>query len=150
MSLKDKIQADLTALLKDSEAESRETRITTLRGLLNIINAVLKENPEADEADLTKAIAKSAKQRQDSIKAYEEGNRAELAEAEKFELGIIQNYLPEQMAEEDVRKVVQAKIEVTGGKGECDMGKIMGLVMAEIAGQTDGGTVSRIVKEELE
>jgi len=152
MGLRDKLQDDLTVTLKNGElsSDAKERKLTTLRGLLNVVNAVLKENPEAGEADLVKAVAKAAKQRQDSIKAYEEGGREELAATEKAELEIIGEYLPEQMSEEAVRAVVQAKIEAAGGKGECDMGKIIGLVMAEIAGQTDGGTVSRIVKEELE
>jgi uncharacterized protein YqeY len=92
---------------------------------------------------------KAAKQRKESIEQFEEGDRPDLAEKEKSELKIIDEYLPEMMDEEEVRKVVQEKIKAFGASGMQDMGKVMGPLMGQLKGKADGSIVSKVVKEEL-
>ncbi len=150
MALKEQILEDLKTAMKAKEKD----RLQVLRSL----KAKLQEKEIAErkdgEATLTEeqAIAvlmKAAKQRKESITQFEEGGREDLAEKEKVELEIIEEYLPKMLTEDEVREVVSKKIRDLGAEGPQDMGKVMGPIMGMLKGKADGGLVSKVVKEEL-
>jgi len=103
----------------------------------------------ATEEDVMSVLQKEIKQRKDSIEQFTAGNRPELAEKEQKELDLLMNYLPAQMSEEEVRKLVKDAITQTNATTLQDMGKVMGTLMPKTKGKADGSMVSSIVKEEL-
>lgn len=101
------------------------------------------------EEDEVKMVQKLVKQRKDSAAIYTEQGRADLAEPELAQAAIIERFLPEQLTEEEIEKVVVQTIEAVGASGMKDMGRVMGIVSQELAGQADGKTISNIVKRKL-
>ena len=101
-----------------------------------------------DETGLN-IIKKIYKQRKDAEKIYLEQGREDLATDEALEAKILEGYLPAQMSEEEVRKVVQAVISKVGASSPADIGKVMGPTMGQLKGKADGGIISKVVKEEL-
>ncbi len=104
---------------------------------------------EASDEDVLAVIQKEVKQRHDSIEQFTSAGRGELAEKEQKELTILQAYLPAQMSEDEVKKLVLEAIVTTGATTVSDMGKVMGALMPKIKGKADGNLVSRLVKETL-
>jgi len=104
---------------------------------------------EATDEDVLIVIAKEAKQHKDSIEQFSAGGRQDLVDKEKKELEILQAYLPAQMGEEEIRKLVIDAIKQTGASSPNDMGKVMGALMSKVKGKADGGLVSKIVREKL-
>ncbi len=149
--LHQQIEADLKVALKAGEKE----KAGVLRFLISAIKnhqieiKAKKEEYLADEEILT-VIRRQVKQRKDSIAEYEKGGRQELAEKEKTELGILEGYLPVQMAQDEIRAVVKAKMAELGIADKSGFGKLMGAVMKELAGKADGDAVKKIVEESLE
>ncbi|MEO1022279.1 MAG: GatB/YqeY domain-containing protein [Bacteroidota bacterium] len=150
MAVKEQILSDLKEAMKAKDQD----KLRVLRSL----KAKLMEKEIAErkggEADLSneqavEVLMKAAKQRKESIAQFEEGGRADLVENEKVELGIIEQYLPKMMSEEEVRAIVKEKIAQLGAAGPQDMGKVMGPLMGALKGKADGGLVSKLVKEEL-
>lgn len=143
-----KIKANMLEALKSGD----KFRADTLRFLLSAIhNAEIAKGRDATltEEELAELLQKQAKQRQESITAYEKGGRADLVEKEKKELEIIRGYLPKQLPEEEIIKLAKETISEVGAKGLQEMGKVMGALMPKVKGQVDGAVVSRIVKELL-
>lgn len=101
------------------------------------------------ESDEIKLVQKLVKQRKDSASIYTEQGREDLAEPELAQAAVIEQFLPEQLTEEEIEKVVVQTIDTTGASGMKDMGKVMGIVSKELAGQADGKTISTIVKNKL-
>jgi uncharacterized protein len=146
MALADKINQDLDAGMRAGESEL----VNTLRLLkTSIKNEQIKQGHELDDAEAIKVLQREAKQRRDSVAAYRQGGRNDLADAEEAELAIITKYLPEQMTEADLMAVVDAVVKEAGASDLSQMGMVIGKVMAQIKGQADGATVSRLVKERL-
>lgn len=151
MALRAKINDALKAAMKDKDAE----RLSTLR----LINAALKDRDIAlrgegndegvTEADVLQILGKMVKQRQESAKAYEEGARLELAEKERAEIKVIEEFLPRQLDEAETAKAVDAAIASTGAESIRDMGKVMGALKAKYTGQLDFGSVGPMVKDRL-
>ncbi|MBI3069868.1 MAG: GatB/YqeY domain-containing protein, partial [Candidatus Levybacteria bacterium] len=104
---------------------------------------------EASDEDVLAVIQKEVKQRKDSIEQFKAGDRQDLVDKETKELEMLQAYLPEQMNEEEIKKLVIETIKQTGAKSMQDMGRIMSAVMPKLKGKADGGLVSKIVKELL-
>lgn len=104
---------------------------------------------ELSEADETKLVQKLVKQRKDSAAIFTEQGREDLAAPELAQVAIIEQFLPEQLTEEEIEKVVVQTIATIGAQGMKDMGKVMGMVSKELAGQADGKTISTIVKNKL-
>ncbi len=102
-----------------------------------------------EDQECLAVIATYAKQRRDSIEAYRKGGKEDLATKEEAELAIIQQYLPAQMSENDVRRIVAAAIAETGATSANEMGAIMKIVMPKLKGEADGAVVNRIVRELL-
>ena len=146
MSLKLRITDDMKAAMKAKDAP----RLSAIRMLL----AALKQKEVDERKDLTDAdvlaiTEKLIKQRRDSIEQYRAANRAELADAEQFELDLLSAYLPQQMSEAEVGEAIAAAIAESGAAGPKDMGKVMGLLKARLAGRTDMGRLSGLVKARL-
>ncbi|MEX0723086.1 MAG: GatB/YqeY domain-containing protein [Gracilimonas sp.] len=150
MSIKDRIIADIKEAMKAKD----KNKLLVLRSLkAKLMEKEISER-KGGEAKLSdeqavEVLMKAAKQRKESIDQFEEGGREDLAENEKKELALIEEYLPEMMDEEEVRKVVQEKIKALSASGPEHMGKVMGPLMGQLKGKADGSLVSKIVKEEL-
>lgn len=139
--------------LKASMIAKDELRTSVLRMLLSSLNyyEIQKGGAgyEASQEDVLSMIQKEVKQRKDSIEQYTNANRKELAEKEQKELEILNVFLPEQMTEEEVTKLVKEAIAQTGVTSMQDIGKIMGVLMPKVKGKADGNLVSSLVKKEL-
>ena len=125
----------------------------TIIGLRNIIGKIKAKKIDKGE-DLTneeylQVLNSATKQLKESIFQYEKGGRNDLANIEKFELSIIEKFLPEQLSEEKIRLIVKKNIQEINAKSMQDMGRIMGMVMKEVMGSADGNTVKKIVQQEL-
>ena len=105
---------------------------------------------EATEEDIQQVIQKEVKQRKDSIEQFTAANRIDLVEKEEKELQFLQSYMPAQMSEEEITKLVTEAIANAGATSPADMGKVMGILMPQTKGKADGSLVSRIVREKLQ
>jgi uncharacterized protein YqeY len=144
--IKDRLNDDL----KDAMRAKANARRDAIRMMLTAIkNAEIDKGGALSDEEVAALLQKQAKQRRDSIAAFEQGGRPELAAAEQAELEIIESYLPQQLSEEEVRAIVRAEIERTGASSAKEMGKVMGPLMGQLRGKADGALVQRIVREEL-
>lgn len=162
MNLKEKLEQDFKEAFKAKE----EARVSVLRMLSAAIKnrevekrtklskeeksvAKLEELSVLNDEEIIGVVSSEIKKRKEAAEQYKQGNRAELAAKEENEIKILSPYMPEQLAEEEVRKIVRETIKETGISGVGEMGKLMGALMPKVKGKVDGGLVSRIVKEEL-
>ena len=125
----------------------------TMTGLRNIIgklkaSQIDKGEPLIKEETL-KILKSAAKQLRESVEQYKKGGRDDLAEKELFELSLLDKYLPEQLSEGKIREIVKETIQTSGAKSMQDMGRVMGMLMKELAESVDGKLVQQIVQEEL-
>ncbi|MXQ06710.1 GatB/YqeY domain-containing protein [Alphaproteobacteria bacterium GH1-50] len=154
MELRDRIGEALKSAMRDKDAK----RLSTLR----LINAAIKDRDIAKRAEggdggeagvsdgeILQILGKMVKQRQESARAYEEGGRLELAEAERNEISVIEEFLPRQLSEEETDKAVAAAIDEAGATSIRDMGKVMGVLKGRYTGQMDFGKVGPMVKAQL-
>lgn len=144
---------DLQEQLKQSMLAKDAEKTSVLRLLISAIGyyEINKGGAgyEATEEDVMSVIGSQVKQRKDSIEQYTNAGRTELADKEKAELEILQAYLPEQMGEEEVKKLVDEAVAQTGATSMSDIGKVMGALMPKVKGRADGGMVSNLVKSKL-
>lgn len=147
--LKEKLKNDLkqAMLAKDSEKTSVLRMVISAIGYFEIQKG--GAGYEATDEDVLQVLHKEAKQRKDSIEQFRNGGRDELAVKEEKELEMLQTYLPEQMGEDEIRKLVEEAISQTGASTPQDMGKVMGALMPKTKGKADGTIVSKIVREKL-
>ena len=146
MVLYEKIQSDMYTSMKAGDKEKASTLRTVLAKLKD---KQIDAREPLSEKDEIKVLQTLVKQRKESIDLYQKGGRSELAEAESFELEIINTYLPEMMNEDDVRKLIEEIIEETGAQSMADLGKVMPQIMKQGKGLIDGKTAQRIVSEML-
>lgn len=139
--------------LRQSMLQKNELKTSVLRMLLSAINyyEIQKGGAgyEASEEDVLSVIQNQAKQRKDSIEQFKNAGRQELADKEHKELEILGFYLPAQMSEEEVRKLVAEAISQTKASTPTDIGKVMGVLMPKVKGKADGNLISKIVRESL-
>jgi uncharacterized protein len=146
MSLKNKIIEDMKTAMRAKDS----ARLSAVRLLL----AALKQK-EVDErvvlsdADVLAIIDKMVKQRRESIAQFDKAGRNDLAEVEKFEIGVLSAYLPQKLGEAEVAQAIAAAVAESGASGIKDMGKVMALLKARLAGRADMGAVSALVKSKL-
>ena len=146
MSLKNQITEDMKNAMR---AKDRE-RLDTIRLLTAAIKQKeVDERVELDDAAVIAVIDKMVKQRKDSITAFEQGGRDDLAAKEKAEMAVLVAYLPARLSAEEVAAEVKAIVAELGASGPGDMGKVMGAVKARLAGKADMGAVSAAVKAAL-
>ena len=146
MALKERITEDMKAAMRSRDA----ARLSAIRLLLAAIKQKeVDERRELNDADVVSAIEKMIKQRRDSISQYEAASRTDLADAEKFELSVLQAYMPQQMDAAEIANEVDAAVLESGASGPADMGKVMALLKPKLAGRADMGAVSSAVKTRL-
>jgi uncharacterized protein YqeY len=146
MSLKQQLTDDMKAAMKAGEKDRL--------GVIRLINAANKQREvdariEITDAIVTAVLEKMVKQRKDSISQFEAAAREDLAAIERFELGVIQTYLPAQMGADELAAEVAKAIAESGASSPADMGKVMGVLKPRIAGRADMGQASALVKQKL-
>ena len=125
-------------------------RLSAIRLILAAIKQKeVDERIELTDAEVVGVLEKMIKQRRESIAQFESAARTDLAQAEKFELGVLAGYLPQQMSDAEVEKVLAAAIAESGATSPKDMGKVMALLKGRLAGRADMGKVSGLVKARL-
>ncbi len=146
------LQQEVMTALKEAMKAKDQTALTALRAVKSAILLAKTESGAGDELteeQELKLLQKQVKQRKDSAALFIEQSRADLAAPELAEAEVISQFLPEALSEEEIEKVVVATIDQVGAEGMKDMGKVMGLVSKQLAGQADGKTISNIVKAKL-
>ena len=148
MSLQEKIMDAMKTAMKSKDTQSLEALRSVKSALL------LAQTETGSKADLTeeeeiKLLQKQVKQRKDSAAIYKEQGREDLAEPELAQAKVIEQFLPQQLSEDEVGKIVDEIIVETGASSMADMGKVMGLATAKVAGKADGKTISTAVKKRL-
>jgi uncharacterized protein YqeY len=148
MSLAEKINEDL----KNAMKQKNEAALRALRSIKSAILLARTEKGGSDELteqQENQILQKMAKQRRESIDIFRQQNRQDLADAEVAELKIIENFLPQQLSEDEIRQKIKAIIANAGVSGGAAIGKVMPLAMKELGGKAEGKIISAIVKEEL-
>ncbi len=123
-------------------------------GIIRLILAAIKqrevdERIELDDEQVLLVLDKMVKQRRDSVEQFEKAGRTELADQEKFEIGVIQEYLPEQLGEDEISAMITEAIAAAGAESMKDMGKVMGMLKPKLQGRADMGAVSGLIKQKL-
>ena len=146
MSLKTRLTDDMKTAMKGGDKERL--------GVIRLILAAIKqrevdERVELDDAQVLSVLEKMLKQRKDSVTQYEAAAREDLAAVERFEMDVIQAYLPAQLSAAEVEAIVARAIADSGAASARDMGKVVGLVKPQLAGRADMGQVSALIKQKL-
>lgn len=146
MSLKQQITEDMKTAMRAGDTKRRDA--------IRLLQAAIKqrevdERIELDDAAVVAVIEKMLKQRRDSISQYEAAQRQDLADAEKYEVGVLQTYMPQALSDAEVDGAVAEAIAASGAQGQQDMGKVMALLKPRLAGRADMGKVSALVKARL-
>jgi uncharacterized protein len=146
MSLKSQITEDMKSALKAGEKD----RLKVVRLIMAAIKQVeVDTRIELDDAGVLSVLDKMVKQRRDSVEQFEKGNRSDLADIEKAEIGVLETYLPEQLSDEELNVMIDEAISSTGAESIRDMGKVMGQIKGKAAGRADMGAVGAKVKARL-
>lgn len=146
--LKVKLQRDLNGAMKSRNTVVAETIRMVLTAITNE-EVAGKEKRELSDAEVITVLTREAKKRREAAEAFENGGRTDRAAAERAEGEVIASYLPEQLSEEEIKKLIVETISAVGAAGPADMGKVMGSLKAKVAGKADGALVSSLVKEAL-
>lgn len=146
MSLKAQISEDMKNAMRAKDS----ARLGTIR----LLQAAIKqrevdERIELDDSNVIAVIEKMLKQRRDSIAAYESANRNDLADVEKFEVSVLQTYLPQQLTEDEIKDILEKVVVETGAAGIKDMSKVMAAIKPLVAGRADMGKISGLIKTRL-
>ena len=147
-ALKDKLQSDLNGAIKSRNTVVAETIRMVLSAITNE-EVAGKEKRELSDAEVITVLTREAKKRREAAEAFETGGRADRAAAERAEGEVIASYLPAQLSESEIKKLIAETIAAVGASGPADMGKVMGGLKAKVAGKADGALVSSLVKEAL-
>ena len=146
MALREKLNEDLKTAMKAREQE----KLAALRLMLAAVKQrEVDERITLDDAQMLAVIEKMIKQRKDSIAQYEKAARQDLADKEKYEISVLEAYLPQQLSQAEVEAAVAEAIAATGAKSAADMGKVMAVLKPKLAGRADMGKVSGLVKGKL-
>ena len=146
MSLKAQISEDMKNAMRAKDS----ARLGTIR----LLQAAIKqrevdERIELDDSNVIAVIEKMLKQRRDSIAAYESADRNDLADVEKFEVSVLQTYLPQQLTEDEIQSILEKVVAETGAAGIKDMSKVMAAIKPLVAGRADMGKISGLIKTRL-
>ncbi|PWL37953.1 glutamyl-tRNA amidotransferase [Flagellimonas aquimarina] len=148
MSLQDQVMIEMKTAMKAKDTVALES-LRAIKSAILLAKTDKGGGGELSEEDEVKLVQKLVKQRKDSATIFTEQGREDLAAPELAQVAIIEKFLPEQLTEEEIEKVVVMTIDSIGASGMKDMGKVMGIVSKELAGQADGKTISSIVKAKL-
>jgi uncharacterized protein YqeY len=141
------VRTDLENALKEAMKAKDTVALDSIRAVIS----ELKKDPKKEYKDeeVHAIIQKAVKQRRDSIASFEAGGRADLVAAEVAQIAVLEKYLPAQMGEAEIAKLVDEAIAATAATGAQGMGKVMGWLMPRVKGKADGGLVNKIVKTKL-
>jgi hypothetical protein len=146
MSLKARLKEQQILAMRAKD----KARLGTIRMLLAAIKQIeIDTKVELNDDEVTAVVIKSVKQRKDSIAQFEKANRTDLAEVEKAELAILQEFLPQPLTPDEVKALIEQAVASSGANGMQDMGKVMGLLKKDIQGRADMGEVSALVRAAL-
>ena len=148
MALFEMVNEDIKTAMKERD----KVALDTLRNIKKVFleaKTAPGANDTLEDADALKIIQKLAKQGKESAQTYIDAGRQELADAELAQVSVIERYLPEQLSEAEIEKIVKTIIDQTGAASMKDMGKVMGMANKQLAGKADGKTISGIVKKLL-
>jgi uncharacterized protein len=146
VNLKKQITEDMKAAMRSGDTRRRDA--------IRLLQAAIKqrevdERIELDDVAVVAVIEKMLKQRKDSIAQYEAAHRQDLADVEKYEMGVLQLYMPQALSDNEVESAVSEAISAVGAKGQQDMGRVMAILKPKLAGRADMGKVSALVKTRL-
>jgi Uncharacterized conserved protein len=147
-TLKEQLKADLTAAMRERD----QVRAGTIRMVLTAVTneeVAGKEQRELTDDDVLKVLAKEAKKRREAAEAYESAGRAELAEVEHAELAVLETYLPKQLDDAELERIVREAVATSGATGMQQMGVAMKAANAAVAGRAEGGRVAAVVRQVL-
>ena len=146
MSLKDRITNDMKSAMRAKDKE----RLLTVRSILAAIKQQEVDTREdVDDAAVQSILEKQVKQRRDSIAQFDKAGRDDLADIERKELVVLQEYMPEQLTGAEIDDLIQQALEATGASTMSDMGKVMGFIKPKAQGRVDMGKVSGLIKSRL-
>ena len=148
MSLKEKLQSDLTQSMR----ERNELRSSTIRMILTSIRneeVAGKEARELSDAEIITVLSREAKKRREAAEAFDAAKATERANSERAEGAVIAEYLPQQLSEVEIKNLISAAIQETGATSPAQMGIVMKVLQPKIAGRAEGGVVSSLVKSQL-
>ena len=144
--LRIQLQNEMKAAMKSGD----KPRLSIIRLILAAIKQrEVDERIELDDSQVLAVLDKMVKQRRDSVEQFEKAGRTELADQEKFEIGVIQEYLPAQLGEDEISTLITEAIAATGAQSMKDMGKVMGILKPKLQGRADMGAVSGLIKQNL-
>ncbi|HYE10480.1 MAG TPA: GatB/YqeY domain-containing protein [Patescibacteria group bacterium] len=147
MSLKEVLQQDLKTAMKEKDSIRKSVITMTRAGILQIEK---DKKIELDDEGVIEVIAKGVKQRKDAIPEFEKGDRLDLVESLQKEIDVLMAYLPQQLSEDEVSRIVADTIVEVGAQSAKDMGKVMSALMPKVKGRADGKLVNIIVKQQLQ
>lgn len=146
MSLMDRLYDDMKTAMKNKD----KSKLSVIRMLISSVKyAEIEKKSSLSDDQIIDVLSREIKQRRDSLQEFEKANRTDLVEKTKEELIIIQDYLPEQLTEEEVKKIVQETVQEIGAKDKSEMGKVMSAVMPKVKGKADGKMINKLVMEIL-
>ena len=146
MSILNQLNEDMKTAMRAKDKDS----LTTIRMIKSAIqNEEIRKGSELNQDEEIAIVSREKKQRLESLNEFEKAERDDLVEKLNRELEIVNKYLPEQLAEEEVRGIVNETINEVGAESMQDMGKVMSTIMPKVAGRADGGTINKLVREEL-
>lgn len=148
MALFEKVNEDIKTAMKERDKVALET-LRNIKKVFLEAKTAPGANDTLEDADALKMIQKLAKQGKESAQTYIDAGRQDLADAELAQVSVIERYLPEQLSEAEIEKIVKTIIDQTGVASMKDMGKVMGMANKQLAGKADGKTISGIVKKLL-
>ncbi|MEO0572527.1 MAG: GatB/YqeY domain-containing protein [Bacteroidota bacterium] len=148
MGLQENVMTELKAAMKAKDTVALEA-LRAIKSAILLAQTEKGAGGSLSEEEEVKLVQKLVKQRKDSATIFNEQGREDLAEPELAQVAVIEKFLPEQLTEEEIEKVVVLTIDAIGASGMKDMGKVMGMVSKELAGQADGKTISTIVRNKL-
>lgn len=141
---------DIETQLKDAMRAQDKDRLMALRNIKSVLkNKAIDAKRDLNDAEVVQALSTLAKQRKESIEAFQSGGRQDLVEKEAAELKVIEGFLPQQLSAEELEKTVREAIAETQAQGAKDMGKVMKAVQPKVMGRADGKVVSELVKKLL-
>lgn len=147
MSLSDRLTNDMKQAMKNREKE-KLTVIRTVKASLQNEAIKLGKNQLSEEEELT-VLNRELKQRKDSLHEFDKANREDLVEKTRFEIEVVQEYMPEQLSEEELLYIIKQTIQEVNATSKADMGKVMGAIIPKVKGKADGGLVNRLVQQQL-
>lgn len=146
MTLKDELKSELKAAMKAKDKIAKAT-ITMVRAA--ILQVEKDKKIELDDDAVLEVISKQVKQRKDALKEFEKAGREDLVQQTQEELQVLQKYLPQQLTEAELEKIIDATINDTGAETMQDMGKVMGAIIPKVKGRADGSVINKMVKDKL-